>query len=198
MRRCTACCVTAPSAPEKYFLKWKEDEADASRHLLDKYLLKMCEKGRRYLLKRVEFEAAPAIELKHSKLVLQVRPGTNELRSREILDAWYRDQIRATVPELIAKWEPVLGVRVGRVFVQRMKTRWGSCNPATGAIRLNTDLAKKPPECLEYIVVHEMTHLLEPSHNARFVSLMALFMPQWQHLRDELNALPVRHEDWGY
>lgn len=154
--------------------------------------------GRRYLLKRVEFEAAPAIELKHSKLVLQVRPGTNELRSREILDAWYREQIRAAVPELIAKWEPVLGVRVGRVFVQRMKTRWGSCNPATGAIRLNTDLAKKPPECLEYIVVHEMTHLLEPSHNARFVSLMALFMPQWQHLRDELNALPVRHEDWGY
>ena len=154
--------------------------------------------GRRYLLKRVELEAAPAIELKHSKLVLQVRPGTDEVRSREILDAWYREQIRAAVPELIAKWEPVLGVRVGRVFVQRMKTRWGSCNPATGAIRLNTDLAKKPPECLEYIVVHEMTHLLEPSHNARFVSLMALFMPQWQHLRDELNALPVRHEDWGY
>lgn len=154
--------------------------------------------GRRYLLKRVELEAAPAIELKHSKLVLQVRPGTDEVRSREILDAWYREQIRAAVPELIAKWEPVLGVRVGRVFVQRMKTRWGSCNPATGAIRLNTDLAKKPPECLEYIVVHEMTHLLEPSHNARFVSLMALFMPQWRHLRDELNALPVRHEDWGY
>ncbi|MCB4361854.1 M48 family metallopeptidase [Quatrionicoccus australiensis] len=154
--------------------------------------------GRRYLLKRVELEAASAIELKHSKLVLQVRPGTNELRSREILDAWYREQIRAAVPELIAKWEPVLGVKVGRVFVQRMKTRWGSCNPATGAIRLNTDLAKKPAECLEYIVVHEMTHLLEPSHNARFVSLMALFMPQWQHLRDELNALPVRHEDWGY
>ena len=70
--------------------------------------------------------------------------------------------------------------------------------PGSGYIRLNTDLAKKPPECLEYIVVHEMTHLLEPSHNARFVSLMALFMPQWQHLRDELNALPVRHEDWGY
>lgn len=154
--------------------------------------------GRRYLLKRVELEAAPVIALKHSKLVLQVRPGTDEMRSRELLDAWYREQIRAAVPELIAKWAPVLGVKVGRVFVQRMKTRWGSCNPATGAIRLNTDLAKKPPECLEYIVVHEMTHLLEPSHNARFVSLMALFMPQWQHLRDELNALPVRHEDWGY
>lgn len=154
--------------------------------------------GRRYLLERVELEAAPTVELKHSKLVLQLRPGTDEGRSQEILDAWYREQIRMAVPELIARWEPVMRVKVGRIFVQRMKTRWGSCNPASGAIRLNTDLAKKPRECLEYIVVHEMTHLLEPSHNARFVSLMAMFMPQWQHLRDELNALPVRHEDWGY
>jgi predicted metal-dependent hydrolase len=154
--------------------------------------------GRRYLLRRIEQDAAPLIELKHNKLVLRVRPGTDEVHRREILDAWYREQIRLAVPELIAKWEPVLGVRVGRVFVQRMKTRWGSCNPASGAIRLNTDLAKKPPECLEYIVVHEMTHLLEPTHNARFVALMELFMPSWQHLRDALNALPVRHEDWEY
>lgn len=154
--------------------------------------------GRRYLLKRIELDAAPAVELKHSKLLLRVRPGTDEVRSQEILDSWYREQIRAAVPELIAKWAPVLGVRVGRVFVQRMKTRWGSCNPASAAIRLNTDLARKPPECLEYIVVHEMTHLLEPTHNARFVALMGLFMPHWQHLRDALNALPVRHEDWNY
>ncbi len=91
-----------------------------------------------------------------------------------------------------------MGVQVGRVFVQRMKTRWGSCNPESRAIRLNTDLAKKPPECLEYIVVHEMTHLLEPTHNARFSALMDLFMPQWKHLRDALNHLPVRHENWGY
>ena len=154
--------------------------------------------GRRYLLKRIELESAPLIELKHSKLVFQIRPGTDEARSQEILDAWYREQIRLAVPELIAKWEPVMRVKVGRIFVQRMKTRWGSCNPATGAIRLNTDLAKKPPECLEYIVVHEMTHLLEPTHNSRFSSLMEFFMPQWQHVRNELNNLPVRHEDWGY
>ena len=154
--------------------------------------------GRRYLLKRIELESAPLIELKHSKLVFQIRPGTDEARSQEILDAWYREQIRLAVPELIAKWEPVMRVKVGRIFVQRMKTRWGSCNPATGAIRLNTDLAKKPPECLEYIVVHEMTHLLEPTHNSRFTSLMEFFMPQWQQVRNELNNLPVRHEDWGY
>jgi predicted metal-dependent hydrolase len=154
--------------------------------------------GRRYLLKRVDKDAPPAVALQHSKLVLQVRPGTDEVRSQEILDGWYREQIRMAVPELIAKWEPVLGVQVGRVFVQRMKTRWGSCNPASRAIRLNTDLAKKPLECLEYIVVHEMTHLLEPTHNARFASLMDLFMPCWQHLRDALNCLPVRHESWSY
>jgi predicted metal-dependent hydrolase len=154
--------------------------------------------GRRYLLKRVENDAAPAIELKHSKLVLQTRPGTDEARVQNILDGWYREQIRAAVPELIAKWEPVMAVKVGRVFVQRMKTKWGSCNALSRAIRLNTDLAKKPSECLEYIVVHEMAHLLEPTHNVRFTALMELFMPQWQHLRQRLNQLPVRHEDWGY
>ncbi|MDB0526226.1 M48 family metallopeptidase [Ralstonia solanacearum] len=106
--------------------------------------------------------------------------------------------IRSAVPALVAKWEPLIGVKVGRVFVQRMKTQWGSCNPASGAIRLNTDLAKKPPECLEYIVVHEMVHLLEPTHNARFASLMSLFLPQWQQLREMLNRLPVHHEDWRY
>jgi len=154
--------------------------------------------GRRYLLKRLEIDAAPAVRLEHSKLVLQVRPGTDEMRSQDLLDGWYREQIRVVLPELITKWEAVMGVQVGRIFVQRMKTRWGSCNPESRSIRLNTDLAKKPPECLEYIVVHEMTHLLEPTHNARFMALMDLFMPQWKHLRGALNQLPVRHENWAY
>jgi len=99
---------------------------------------------------------------------------------------------------LIARWEPILGVRVERFFVQRMKTRWGSCNPVARTIRLNTDLAKKPRECLEYIVVHEMAHILEPTHTARFVALMDQFMPNWRFYRDQLNRLPVSHEDWGY
>lgn len=176
--------------------KMQAQQREAPREYLDRESHYVW--GRRYLLKRVEQDAAPVVDLKHNKLLLQVRPGTDEARSQEILDGWYREQIRAALPELIAKWEPVLGVKVGRIFVQRMKTRWGSCNPATGAIRLNTDLAKKPPECLEYIVVHEMTHLLEPTHNARFTALMGLFMPQWKHLRDTLNLLPVRHENWGY
>lgn len=176
--------------------KMHAQEREAPREYLDRESHYVW--GRRYLLKRVDRDAAPIIELKHSKLVMQVRPATDEARCQEILEGWYREQIRAAVPALIAKWEPVMGVTVGRVFVQRMKTRWGSCNPVSRAIRLNTDLAKKPPECLEYIVVHEMAHLLEPIHSTRFKSLMDLFMPQWQHLRDELNRLPIRHENWEY
>lgn len=176
--------------------KMDAQEREAPREYLDRESHYVW--GRRYLLKRIEENAAPSVELRHSRLVLQVRPGTDEARSREILEVWYREQIRVAVPSLIAKWEPVMGVKVGRVFVQRMKTRWGSCNPESQSIRLNTDLAKKPPECLEYIMVHEMAHLLEPTHNPRFRSLMNLFMPQSQHLKDELNRLPVRHENWDY
>jgi len=176
--------------------KMQAQEREAPREYLDRESHYVW--GRRYLLKRVEKDAAPAIDLTLSRLVMQVRPGTDEARCQEILEIWYREQLRAALPELIAKWEPVMGVKVGRVFVQRMKTKWGSCNTASGAIRLNTDLAKKPPECLEYILAHEMTHLLEPTHNARFASMMELFIPQWRHIRNELNRLPVRHEDWGY
>lgn len=91
-----------------------------------------------------------------------------------------------------------MGVKVERFYVQRMKTKWGSCSLGSGSIRLNTELAKKPRECLEYIVVHEMAHLLEPTHNIRFMALMDRFIPKWRFYRDELNRLPVRHEDWAY
>ncbi|AZP11213.1 M48 family metallopeptidase [Undibacterium parvum] len=154
--------------------------------------------GKRYLLQIVEKDATPNVELTHGKLILQLRPGTDDGRRQEILDSWYREQIKIAMPDLIAKWEPLLGVSASRIFVQRMKTKWGSCNPSLKNIRLNTDLAKKPPECLEYIVVHELAHLIEPTHNARFTALMELFMPKWRHLREELNRLPVRHEDWDY
>jgi len=154
--------------------------------------------GRRCLLRRTEADAAPSVTAKRSALVLQVRPGTTPERCQQILEAWYREQLREALVPLLAKWQPVMDVRVSRVFVQRMKTRWGSCNPGSGAIRLNTELARKPAECLEYIVVHEMAHLLEPTHNERFAALMSKWLPHWQHLRQALNRLPVRHEDWGY
>jgi predicted metal-dependent hydrolase len=154
--------------------------------------------GKRYLLKVVEKDAAPEIELKHNKMLLHIRPGTSDGIKQEILEAWYREQLKEAAPLLIAKWEPHMGVKVERFFVQKMKTKWGSCSPGTKRIRLNTDLAKKPPECLEYIIVHEMTHLLEPTHNSRFITLMDQFMPKWRFYKEELNRLPVRHEKWSY
>ena len=176
--------------------KLREQERETPREYLDReshYLW-----GKRHLLTVVEREAAPFVELDHDKIVLQIRPGTNEERKRAIIEEWYRERLRETVPSLIAKWEPLMGVKVSRFFVQRMKTRWGSCSPTGRSIRLNTELAKKPPECLEYLVVHEMAHLLEPTHSNRFLALMDRFMPKWRFCRDELNGLPVRYEDWGY
>jgi predicted metal-dependent hydrolase len=154
--------------------------------------------GKRYLLKVAEQDQKPSIELKHSRLQLQVRPGTGEKRKQALLEAWYREQVKQAVPPLIVKWEPLLRVRVKRFFVQRMKTKWGSCNPHVSHIRLNTELAKKPKECLEYIVVHEMVHLLERHHKDRFRGWMDRLMPQWRMHREELNRAPLAHEDWGY
>lgn len=174
----------------------RAQEREAPREYLDReshYLW-----GKRYLMKVVEKDATPSVTLRHRQLLLQVRPDTNEERKAAILDDWYRQQIKAVIPGLIAKWAPRLGVHVQQFYVQRMKTRWGSCNAGAGSIRLNTELVKKPKECLEYIVVHEMVHLLEPTHNARFVELMNRFMPKSRFYRDQLNLLPVRHEMWEY
>ncbi len=176
--------------------KLREQERETPREYLDRESHYVW--GKRYLLKVIEKDAPPAVELKHNKMLLQIRPATNEGKKQAVLDQWYRQQIKDEVAPLVAKWEPLMGVKVQKVFVQQMKTRWGSCNPASASIRLNTDLAKKPRECLEYIVVHEMVHLLEPTHNGRFVALMDRFMPKWKFYRDTLNRLPVRHERWGY
>ena len=176
--------------------KLHEQERETLREYLDRESHYVW--GRRYLLKVVEKDAAPEVKLQHSKMILRIRPGTNGETKEAIVAQWYREQIKAAVPDLIAKWKPLMGVKVERLFVQKMKTKWGSCNPGTRSIRLNTDLAKKPAQCLEYIVVHELVHLLEPTHNARFVALMDHFIPKWQFYREQLNQLPVRHEDWAY
>jgi predicted metal-dependent hydrolase len=176
--------------------KLREQERETPREYLDRESHYVW--GRRYLFKVEEKDAAPEVELKHNKMILRIRPATGHEAKRAILEAWYRENLKEAVPALIAKWEPLMGVKVERFFVQRMKTKWGSCSPDAKSIRLNTDLARKPPECLEYIVVHEMVHLLEPTHNARFISLMDLFMPKWRFYKDELNKLPVRHESWAY
>lgn len=154
--------------------------------------------GSRCLLKLVEIDAAPKVELQHRRLRLQVRPGADAARKQAILEDWYRAQLRAAVPPLMAIWEPRLGVKAGRLFVQRMKTRWGSCNTVTRSIRLNSELAKKPRQCLEYVLVHELMHLLERRHNDRFVSLMDRHLPDWPHRRQLLNSFPLAHHAWGY
>ncbi len=154
--------------------------------------------GKRYLLSVFEADEPPSVQLNHSRMVLKSRPSTDDAKRQAIVEEWYRDQVKVAAAELIAKWEPRIGVAVERFYVRRMKTRWGSCNSAARTIRLNTDLAKKPRECLEYIVVHEMIHILEPTHNERFQTLMNQFMPDWRHRRQVLNRLPVRHENWAY
>jgi len=154
--------------------------------------------GRRYLLSLVADGHKPSVELAHGTMVLKVRRGASKKMKQAIVDAWYREQVKTALPALIAKWEPKIDVKVRKYFVRRMKTRWGSCNKRTGNIRFNTDLGRKPAQCLEYVVVHELVHLLEPSHNARFMSLMEKYMPQWKHYRDQLNRLPVQHEKWDY
>src|ERR1017187_6586061 len=176
--------------------KITEQEREPPREYLDRESHYVW--GKRYLLKLIEKDAAPRVELKHSQMLLQTRPATGEEKKQAILDEWYPSQLKEAVPPLIAKWEPLMGVKVERFFVQRMKTKWGSCSPGSASIRLNTDLARKPRECLEYIVVHEMAHLLEPTHNSRFVALMDRFMPKWRYCREALNRLPVRHENWDY
>jgi predicted metal-dependent hydrolase len=147
--------------------------------------------GTRYLLTVSESDEPPSIEVKHGCMHLRVRPRSDEDKRRALVEEWYRGQLKEAVPPLLTRWQPLLGVRVERFFVRRMKTRWGSCNHKARTIRLNTELAKKPEECLEYIVVHELVHLLEPTHNARFIALMDRFMPKWQFHRQALNRLPV-------
>lgn len=176
--------------------KLREQERESPREFIDRESHFLW--GRRYLLKVVEAVRAPSVELSHSKLVLSVRPDTKPARREEVIEEWLRAQIREAVPPLVKKWERAMGVEVRNIFIQRMKTKWGSCNHRAGSIRLNTDLARKPRECLEYIIVHEMAHLVEPTHNDRFVALMNRLMPKWRSHRDLLNSLPVRHEGWDY
>jgi predicted metal-dependent hydrolase len=176
--------------------KLREQDRETPREYLDRESHYVW--GNRYLLKVTEKDAIPKVDLNHNNIHLQARPATSQKKRQAILEDWYRERIKEAIQPLIEKWEPIIGVRVERFFVQRMKTRWGSCSPAAKSIRLNTELAKKPPECLEYIVVHEMIHLLEPTHNNRFINLMDRFMPNWRVHKDELNKLPVRHETWDY
>jgi predicted metal-dependent hydrolase len=154
--------------------------------------------GSRYLLHLAENGGAPHVELSHKKIILHIRPDASTTKKQEILDLWYRELLREAAPRVLARWEQNIGVSARRIFFQRMKTKWGSCNTRSGSIRLNSELAKKSPKCLEYIIVHELVHLIERHHNDRFKSLMDQFLPQWRSCRDELNRFPLSHHNWTY
>ncbi|GAB7025253.1 M48 family metallopeptidase [Geotalea toluenoxydans] len=175
--------------------KLQEQEREFPREYLDRESHYVW--GKRYLLKIVEKGAVPYVTLKHNKMVLRIRPDMSAEQKQIVLAEWYREKLKEAVPPLINKWEPLIGVKVHKFFVQRMKTKWGSCNSQARNIRLNTELAKKPPACLEYVLVHEMVHLLEPTHNSRFITLMDQFMASWRNHREELNRSPLGHEEWA-
>jgi predicted metal-dependent hydrolase len=152
--------------------------------------------GRRYLMSIVERNGKPEVALDHRRIVLCVRPGSNRVKRAEVIHEWHKTLLHREVPPVIRRWEPRLGVQVQGYFLQRMKTKWGSCNRASGTIRLNTELVAKPKDLLEYVVVHEMAHLIEPSHSSRFVAILDEHYPTWRDARSELNDLPLAAETW--
>lgn len=152
--------------------------------------------GRRRLLSVVCREAKPCVSLDHRRILLSVRPGSDAAKRAETLHEWHKGLLHVAVPALIKKWEPRLRVSVAGYFLQRMKTKWESCNYQAGHIRLNTELVKKPKDLLEYAVVHEMAHCLEPTHNERFISILQDHYPMWREARAELNELPLGAEVW--
>lgn len=150
--------------------------------------------GRRYLMTVVELDEKPSVVLAHRSIRLTVRPGSTREKRAEVVYDWHKSLLHAAVPPIIAKWEHRLGVSISRYFLQRMKTKWGGCMPETRTIRLNTELVRKPKDLLEYVVVHEMTHLIEPKHSPRFFDLMTENYPAWPEARRELNELPLADE----
>ena len=155
--------------------------------------------GHRYRLDVTEHNSPPTVRLvNNTTMALSVRPETDRDMREAVLYRWYRRELRDQLPALLAKWEPRVGVTVADVRIRKMKTLWGSCNIEARRIWLNLELVKKPASCLEYVLVHEMVHLIERSHNARFQGLMDRFMPQWRMHRDELNRAPLAHADWRY
>jgi len=155
--------------------------------------------GARYRLNLIERNGVSRVEIRNRQFIdLYVHPSSTVEQRKRIMSAWYRAYLRDTLPALFEKWQDVIGVEVADWGIRQMKTRWGTCNIEARRIWINLELAKKSPRCLEYILVHEMVHLLERLHNDRFRALMNRFLPQWQFLRDELNREPLAHENWEY
>ena len=154
--------------------------------------------GKRYLLKVVKHNATPKVVLKHSAIELYVRPDTSIEKKRVVLKEWYRQKLKEIVPEYIVYWKKKMRLEDVEYAIKKMKTKWGTCNREAKRIWLNLELAKKPKECIEYIIVHEMIHLLERHHNERFIAYINSYLPKWRFCKEELNKSPWRHENWSY
>lgn len=185
-------------------LKWiKKQQAifkGQARETQREYLSKESHyfKGKRYLLEVIEHSQPPKVVLNHSTIKLYIKPNSFVEKRKEALENWHREQLKEMLPALTTKWEKKIGVKANAFGIRKMRTKWGSCNTETKRIWLNLELAKKPVECLEYIIVHELVHLLERNHNEVFVNYMNQFMPKWRFYRDELNRLPFSHVEWKY
>jgi predicted metal-dependent hydrolase len=154
--------------------------------------------GRPYRLEVVYADHPPVIEVKgKNRMFLRMRPGATLDRRKRVVSQWYRDQLRIVSVELLEKWEKQIGVVPESWGIKKMKTRWGTCNPKARRIWFNLELAKKPPACIEYVVVHELLHLIEKKHNARFVELMTKHQPKWRSIKEELNRFILSHETWN-
>ncbi len=176
--------------------KFKAQERESPRDFINReshYLF-----GKRYLMKVIERNAAPEVIVNHDALEFYVRPTMSKRKRKDIFEEWCRSQLKAAVPQYVSKWEKELGVKVKEIGIKKMRTRWGTCNPEAQRVWLNWELVRKPENCLEYIILHEMLHLLERRHNFRFVAYMNKHLPTWRSCRDELNRLPIRHTNWSY
>lgn len=154
--------------------------------------------GQRYLLKVVEHNAAPKVVLKHNSIELYIRKGATIAQREDIVQGWYRQQLRELIPQYVAKFEKKMNIKVSDIRIRSMKTKWGTCNHEAKRIWLNTELAKKPIESIEYVLVHEMVHLIERNHNKTFIAYMDKLLPKWKHLREELNQSALGHVEWSY
>lgn len=153
----------------------------------------------RYRLRVIACNGPPKVVVRgHGKIELHVRGELSPEQRERVLLSWYRQRLSELIPPLLEKWQNALGVQPREWAIRKMKTKWGACNMEARRIWLNLELAKKPVQCLEYIVVHELVHLLERHHNETFSALMSEFLPQWKTRRAELNAAPLAHETWSY
>ena len=181
---------------KKHRKKFQEQERETPREYLDReshYFF-----GKRYLLRVFENASRAEVRLTKSTIDLYVRKGASLSRRQEAMNEWYRKELKKAIPELLEKWEKRIGVSASTWGIKLMKTRWGSCNRKAKRIWINLELAKKPPICLEYVIVHELVHILEGHHNDAFKKYMDTFMPQWRMYKDQLNRFPISHNNWKY